>query len=82
MLWKDFKPFTVGGGKAPKGWKSPVRTPRYQVQVEVTRTGRTIPVGPAIEKGVAEQFAAEIRKQIKNGHETRWSNPHLVLVQL
>lgn len=80
MLWKDFNPINVGNNR--RGWQSPVRKPRYQVEVEVIKTGRPCRVGPAIEHGVAEQLAAEIRKQIKNGHETRWSNPHVVLCQL
>lgn len=51
----------------------------YQVFVE-TRDGQAKPVGPAMLKDAADQFAATVRAQIALGREREWFNPHVAQV--
>lgn len=51
----------------------------HQVFVE-TREGKAIPVGPAMLKDAADQFAATIRAQVALGREKEWFNPHVAQV--
>ena len=47
-----------------------------QVWVEAKGRG-IIPVGPKVNRAVAEEFCAAIKMQIINGREKFWTNPHL-----
>lgn len=68
--------------KMPKGWKSPLRTPLYRVVVEVRGSREPLAVTPGMLKDHADRFADEVRKQIKMGFETKWSNPAVTLCHL
>lgn len=59
-------------------WKSPLSVPLYRVMVEDTKTKETIPAFPAMQIEFADALCAMVKKQIKNGFETSWSNPHVV----
>lgn len=66
----------------PKGWKSPLRTPLYRVVVETRDHSEPVAVSPGLLREHADRFADVIRKQIKMGFETRWTNPTVTLCHL
>ena len=73
MTFGEYKPM-------PKGWKSPLKAPLYQVVVERTADGLPEIVGPAMLEDYANMFAGAILAKIKAGHEKHWSNPTVIRV--
>lgn len=80
----NFKPLNPWGRSMPKprprfaNGTNPYLEPLYQVHVELTESGKTIPVGPKWPKQAAEQFIMAINAKIAEGKERAWANPHLV----
>lgn len=74
----DFKPFNKLSRDELRSMFRPSRPALYQVWVETS--GQSIPVGPKLPQGVAEEFAAAIRGQIALGREKTWNNPHVIAV--
>lgn len=48
----------------------------YQVVVMVK--GRPVPVGPRVQRAMADEWAATIRRNIASGKERDWSDPQVV----
>ena len=75
-----FKPMNPWGRPMPKP-KRPVRDKppeRFQVHVERTSDGVTIPVGPKMDPDGAAQFCEAINRMIAAGREKSWNNAHVV----
>lgn len=74
-----FKPLNPWGRPMPKPSRpmASKKLARYQVHVE-TRDGQVIPVGPSATQQFAEMLCEAIGRQIGQGKEKTWSNPHIV----
>lgn len=68
--------------KKPKGWKNPMRQKLYRVVVEAKGEKDPIAISPAVLLDVAEELKAAIAAMIIKGHETRWTNPTVVLAHV
>ena len=76
----NFKPMNPWGRPMPKPSREIKKAPPslYQVHVELTSTGKQIPVGPKVNLELAERICEAIGVMIARGKEKTWSNPVLV----